>query len=231
MSAQGGVADEERFVIVMAQYHVTQCLEGNFIAHAPFCSGLLVNGVVLLPIEPLETRTNQIAFHICEVDVTSIQILCVIAFFLQRTRNAGDMPYLSCHLHHRHSGKRQITAQCTYRTTIGAIAVAETVCEVDSLVSSLIEVRHHSLEHFSTALQQDDYHVGALSRQQCVASQAFTVIEPFGELCHLFWSVKMICRILGGCFLKRREKTEHRVYGRMVQKLVLREIYLSDVGC
>ena len=192
VTAQGGVADEEGLSVTMAEHHLAEGLEGDIVAYAPFRSGLLFCTIVLFPVESLEARTDQIAFHLREVDVATIQIFGVVAFFLQTACDAGDMANLVRHLHHRHGGKREITTQRTDRSAISAIAVAEAVGEVDTLFSSLAETGHHIQKHFSTTLQEDDHHVGALCRQQRVASQTLAVVKSLGELCHLLWGVEVV---------------------------------------
>ena len=231
MAAQGGKAYQERLAVIMLPDQPAQGLEGNIIPDAPFRSRLFFLRVVLLPVQLLETRTDQVALHLGEVDVAAIKIVGSIALTLQAAGYARKAAHPTGHLHDRHRGERHVAAERTHRPPIRAVAVAVAVGEVDSLSSRLAKMGHHIQKHAAATLQQDDHHVRPAGRQEGVARNALTIIERPGQLLHLRLAVEVVESYIVNRILEGGKEGEHRIDGGMVQELVLRIIHLSDIGC
>ena len=62
---------------------LVKCTEGDIVSHPPVSRVLFFAVVIDFPREFLPPRSNQIAAHIREIDVTPIEIIGVIALLLQ----------------------------------------------------------------------------------------------------------------------------------------------------
>ena len=209
----------------------------DIVAHAPFGCPLLFHRVVLHPAELVEPDGHQITAHIGKVNVAAIDIAGVVTFFQQRLGNAGQEACLGRHLHQRRTGKRRIAAPCAERAAVGAIGIGIEIREIHALVHQFVETGHDVLtsadilrKDASAAFQQYYDNVGTVDAQKRVGLFAHRWEDVAHQRCPLGFLHKMVFGNVAGRLLQRREEREHGIHGRMVEKLVLREISLSDIG-
>ena len=221
MAAQGGVAHEEMAGGVGGADLLEERLEGDIVAYTPLGRFLFLIGVVGFPMQFLPSSGYQVAAHIREVDVASVEVAGGIALMLQGAGDGRQGCGTVGHLHHRHGGERWIAAEGAYRTSVGAVGVAIAVVEGDTFLLQLLQSGHGLGEDLAGTLHEDDDHVGALGVEQRVCEDALRGIAVFQE-CLAFCIVEeRVFHNLADRLLERLEEIEYGVDGRVVEELVL----------
>ena len=77
MAAQRRIANQEGLSHGLGQ--LCECLEGNVITNAPLGRSLLFLRIVVFPCQVAKAARDEIAAHIGEVDVATIEIMGAIA--------------------------------------------------------------------------------------------------------------------------------------------------------
>ena len=133
-----------------------------------------MQAVVGFPSESLVASAQEIASHVGEIDVATVEEAGGIAFGSQRRGDGGQFAALFRNLHDRREWEGGIAAQGAHRPTVGTPCISIALGEVDAFAAQLVQpwgnlsVAANLGELSATALHQDNHHVGPCGVEQRV---------------------------------------------------------------